>query len=359
MTNRFKTVLFDVKLLSAIATAMASLALLCQPELTTHLFPSEIGRGKLGAQIVSMALSPTSILIATTNTAGRVTLRAKDSGWQSERFLDFPGYAKDVAFSPDGRFLAAVGYGPGICLWDLTASTRKPTETIGVPIELLNHVKFLPDGLSLVATSGFDGTIHLWKLATRQEWLVLHQPSPVTSISFSPDGRWLATGGIGSQVVILWDLRTGNKRVLLEDEWGTAVAVAFSPDGGLLASASNFDRNVRVWDLKIGGASWVLRHARSVNSIAFSSDGALMATACNDGSVGLWAVATGQRRLSLDSQALSLRTVAFSPDGQTLVLATGDDDDIRSWDIAELLRTSPGPYSSPMKIGSLSFSHRL
>jgi WD40 repeat protein len=81
----------------------------------------------------------------------------------------------------------------------------------------------------------------------------------------------------------------------------------------------------------------VLRgQARSINSIAFSPDGLLLATAGNDGLIGVWVLATGDRRVSLDGQAQSLRTVAFSPDGRTLALTTLDDDDIRLWDVAEL-----------------------
>ena len=117
-----------------------------------------------------------------------------------------------------------------------------------------------------------------------------------------------------------------------------AATLAFSPDGALLASASFPERHVRLWDLNTRRMCRVFAgHARSVNSVAFSPDGSLLATAGNDGMLGLWTVATGQRRHSLDSQATCLRTVAFSPDGRTLVLATEDDDDVRLWDVAELL----------------------
>ena len=81
----------------------------------------------------------------------------------------------------------------------------------------------------------------------------------------------------------------------------------------------------------------------------FPRDGSLLATAGNDVMVGLWTVATGQRWVSLDGQATWLPTVMFSPDGRTLVQASGDDDDIRLWDLADLLRAMPERNSSVLK----------
>jgi WD40 repeat protein len=72
------------------------------------------------AQLALFAFSPTGKQIATTNDAGRVTLRAPESGWQIARLLDFPGYARDVAFSPDGRTLVvATGDDDDIRFWVL------------------------------------------------------------------------------------------------------------------------------------------------------------------------------------------------------------------------------------------------
>jgi WD40 repeat protein len=122
------------------------------------------------------------------------------------------------------------------------------------------------------------------------------------------------------------------------------MALASSPDGALLATASSREHQIRLCEIKTGRVRRVFAgHTRPVNSVAFSPDGALLATASNDGMLGLWTIATGQRRICLDSQATWLLTVAISPDGRTLVLATGDDDDLRLWDLAEILRVSPGP----------------
>jgi WD40 repeat protein len=340
-----KLPIFDVRLLAAIAMALIVLAKLSNPEPVPvqKLAPPQVARGLLGAQLALFAFSPTGKQIATTNDAGRVTLRAQESGWQIERLLDFPGYARDVAFSPDGRSLAVVGHVPSVCLWDLTSSKSEPSTVMRIPIQQAKRVRFSPDGQSLAVTTPRDGTILLWDLATRRARRVFHQPSPVASLAFSPDGRWLATGGKDDQSIVFWDLQSGARRILLEQGPGPAMALAFSPDGTLLATASADEPQVRLWDLKTGRVCRVFAgHARSLNSVAFSPDGSLLATAGNDGMLGLWTVATGQRRVSLDGQALLLRAVAFSPDGRTLVVATGDDDDIRFWDLAELLSAS-GP----------------
>jgi WD40 repeat protein len=346
--SRFPVV--DVRLLGAIAVALISLATLLSPEPVQELTRARVARGVLGSQIMSFALSPTSAQIATTSTAGRIALRSPETGWRIEQFLDFPGFAKAVAFSADGRTLAAGGNLPGIHLWDLKSHTSEPTRTLAVPIRRVNHVLFSPDGKTLAVTTDLDGTIVLWDLATQQQRVVLHHPSPVACLAFSPDGRWLATTGRDDWSIVLWDLQSGSRRTLLERGTGPTVALAFSPDGALLASAGFVEHHVRVWELATQRVCRVLAgHARPVNSVAFSPDGSLLATAGNDGLLGLWSVANGQRLVSLDSQATWLRTVAFTPDGRTLVLATGNDDDVRSWDVTELLRASPEPNSSSIK----------
>ena len=262
--------------------------------------------------------------------------------------MDFPGYARAVAFSPDGRYLAVVGRGPEMCLWDLRSHGNGPTWTMMVPTQQPKCIAFSPDGQSIAVTSFLDGTVLLLDLATREERMVLHQVSPVASIAFSSDGQWLATGTVVNRSILLWNLRSGSSRSFEDGAIpGVTRAIAFSPDGALLASAGFPEHHVRLWDLKSGRVCRLLEgHSRPVNSLAFSGDGSLLATVGNDGTLGLWTVATGVRRLSLNGNAMWLQTVAFSPNGQTLALATGDDDDIRFWDLAELLPPEPGSRST-------------
>jgi WD40 repeat protein len=210
-----------------------------------------------------------------------------------------------------------------------------------LPMEGATAVLFSPDGASVAMVADRDRTIMLWDLAARRVRKCFYQPSALSRLAFSPEGRLLAAGGRCDPWLIVWDVETGNRRMLVQDGLGPAAALAFSQDGALLASARHSTHDMCLWDLAACRPRRLLRgHARSVNSVAFSPDGVLLATAGNDGMIGLWTVATGHR-IELDAQATCLRVVAFSPNGQHLVLATGDDDDLRFWDVAELVQARP------------------
>ena len=331
-----KLFIFDVRLLGAFGLVVIVLVWLWKHEPVKLRAPSRIARGKVGLHINSLAIAPKGEHMATITMDGQLALRTPNSGDQTERFLDFPGYARGVAFSPDGRSLAAAGWAPGICIWDLRSSISQPTKVIPVPIREVHCMMFSPDGRYLAVTSYLDERISIWDIMHDEMYVILHHVSPVVSLAFSPDGRWLATGG-RKRSLILWDLPKGSRRVLLENGTGPTRGLAFSPDGTLLASASDFERLVRLWDVNTLTESRVFAgHTHAVISVAFSPDGSHLATAANDRTVGLWTVATGQRQARLDSQADILQTVAFSPDGRSLVLAVGDDDDLRFWDLADL-----------------------
>jgi WD40 repeat protein len=358
VTDFSKLHFFDVRLMGAIAAALIALASLSNLEPQKTLLRPEVARGEPGVLVMSHALSPASVQIATTDDAGHVSLRDAATGWQIKRFHDFPGHANSVAFSPDGRILAIVGRAPGICLWDLSSGTSQQVATDVALSHRAERVGFSPDGQTLAVTTDIDGKVFLWDLATRRESMVFHHPSTVMSIAFSPDGRWLAAGGNRDPSILIWDVHTGSRREsLMGETGGHTVALAFSPDGTLLASVAFPQGHVRLWDLKSSRVCRTIEGERRsfINSVAFSPDGSLLATAGNDGMIGLWTVSTGQRRVNLDSQALWCQSVAFSPDGRTLILGTGTDG-IRWWDIGELLRASPVSSTSSIKTGSLGYS---
>jgi len=158
-------------------------------------------------------------------------------------------------------------------------------------------VAFSPDG-KLLAAADTDGYVRLWALATRQ---AVGAPLPagagpggsVSGMAFSPDGKLLATAD-GDGTVRLWNPAAGQAvgAPLPAVTSGSVNGVAFSPDGRLLAVAYG-DGYARLWDLAAGQAVGAPRPAGagtggSVSGVAFSPDGKLLATADTDGTVRMW-----------------------------------------------------------------------
>ena len=102
-------------------------------------------------------------------------------------------------------------------------------------------VRHSPQGLA-------DDTIKLWDVASRQNIAILIGHTDwVSSVSFSPDGKTLASGS-EDNTIKLWDVVTRQIIATLEGHTGTVLSVSFSPDGAILASGSN-DRTIKLWDV--------------------------------------------------------------------------------------------------------------
>ncbi len=90
--------------------------------------------------------------------------------------------------------------------------------------------------------------VKLWDVSTRDSIFTLEGYStPVSSVSFSPDGTLLASGSFGG-TVRLWDVSTRRNIATLEGHTSIVNSVSFSPDGTLLASGSQ-DGTSLLWDM--------------------------------------------------------------------------------------------------------------
>jgi uncharacterized caspase-like protein len=139
----------------------------------------------------------------------------------------------------------------------------------------------------------------LWSVATGQELKTLKSHvGGVGSVTFSPDGRRLASGS-HDKMTLLWDVSTGNLEDAFVGHAGWVNTVAFSRDGRKLASASE-DGVIRVWDIATQRPLQTLTgHSDRINSITFSADDKLLISGSNDTSIKLWDLVAGKELASL------------------------------------------------------------
>ncbi len=193
-------------------------------------------------------------------------------------------------------------------------------------------VSWSPDGRTL-ASGSFDDTVKLWDVATGQVKATLtgHDGS-VGDVSWSPDGRTLASGS-SDDTVKLWDVATRQVKATLTGHRSAVLSVSWSPDGRTLASGS-FDDTVKLWDVATGQVKATLTgHDSSVHDVSWSPDGRTLASRSGDNTLKLWDVATGQVKATLTGHGRGVSSVSWSPDGRTL--ASGSEDStLKLWDVA-------------------------
>lgn len=300
---------------------------------------------------VSLAYSPDGKLLATSGDTAKIRLLNADSGQVVTTFST--GGAGLLVFSPDGKILAT---GNGIeatmaNLWDVKSGKLLYTLPASDFGKLLLSISFSPDGRTL-ATGTIDSTIKLWEVATGRE--LLNSPDTgagkgevgrIDDLLYSRDGKTIfagvdGLGKIGPGILIL-DGTTLKKIGAFEGQFEGITALTFSPDGKTFASASSTEKSVKIWQVQPGSPKLLTQFPTpvKVTSVAFSPDGATVAAGLFDPlaekSILVWKVAGGKELATLRGHQDRVNKVAFSPDGKLLASASSDNT-IILWDLNSL-----------------------
>jgi cytochrome c len=191
-----------------------------------------------------------------------------------------------LALSPDGKTLASASWDHTVRLWPLAGGAPRVLEGHE---QNVNGVAFAPDGATL-ASVGYDATLRIWPLQTKNSPTVVTLPAPLNAVVLAPDGEIIAAGADGT---IYFRAPQGEARGTLELSLGPIVALALSHDGARVAAASIrdgvviVDRKTRKILTRLSGPgmpAW---------SVAFLPDGRTLLTGGMDQIIHRWDAATG------------------------------------------------------------------
>ena len=347
-----------------------------------HLFNTKTGKlistiPEQPDSINSIAFSVDGNTIATGDDAGQVRFWDTHTGRLIHTLAAHKKAVKSVKFSPDGKTITTLSIDGKVRLWN--ADTQRLKHTYSIYNKPIYDVVFSPDGNTLV-TENSDETIRLWNTKTGNLIRIIEIGDHVDELFFSPDGETIATASRHHSIQ-LWDVKSGILNKKLDGHAYPVTGLWFSPDGETLASTTT-DNTIRLWNVNTYQLKRVLTNQFSIDknqeqkayveNVAFSPDGKILASVAGEkngewvyldiyrnlkgsNNIILWDTETGRQVKTLKGHTSYVESIAFSPDGQTLVSGS-QKGNMRFWDVRD------GKHEKTLdlhndSITSISFSH--
>ena len=248
-----------------------------------------------------------------------------------------------VSIRAGNKHVALATADGSLVVLDIADGNPKELASMSAHVAGVAAVTYSPDGTKL-ATVGGDGALRIWTLAEAGQPMPLAKfegqakPgtasgfSPLSAVTFSADGRFVASAGADA-VVRVWDVQTKAEVRGLRGHTEWATCVAFGPDSRVLVSGGA-DKVARIFELAPQEGAGSSGHLLAVNAVAVSPDGKLVATAAIDQTIKIWDLVSGREVATLIGNSDTPFAISFlGNDGLVMggSLTTGDSGRLHFW----------------------------
>ena len=248
----------------------------------------------------------------------RVILANAETGKEVHRLDGISDVARGVAFSRDGKLIAAgsglPGRGGEITIWEV--ESQRQIQAIEGHSDTVYEVAFSPAG-KMLASSSYDKTVKLWDVESGAELRTLEDHiDAVYTLEFTADGRWLISGSADRSLKI-WIPSTGERLYTLSEPLEGINSIAIHPSGRRVVAGGN-DRTIRIWELSDSGGEMLnslIAHQSAILRVAFSPDGETLVTTSADKTIKVFDAGSLDEIATIDNQPDWVMSLDFAPDG--------------------------------------------
>ncbi|MEN9563308.1 MAG: hypothetical protein RIR73_1552, partial [Chloroflexota bacterium] len=282
-----------------------------------------VNSGAHREEVFEIAFSPDSQTLISGSADNCAVLTSPFSGKQLLKVLN-EDRVVNVAFSPDGEWFVTASDDFRIRVWDAKSGEERMRL---LQESIVSEVVISPNGY-WIASTGSDRTVRVWSAANGAEMFQIPINAPGTKLQFSADNKYLVTGDQDGQVSI-WELSTldANNGYIRFDEF--IGNVELSPNGDWLAASTNgqvwlLDPNLNATQTSPQGKPILDLRQETIYDLAIDPAGTLLALSTSEGRI-ITLNRTGSTQ-TLSNNSGNTTKIVFSPDGQNLFFATGNEE---------------------------------
>jgi WD40 repeat protein len=245
---------------------------------------------RLPVSAAAMALNPTGGLLAVGFDAGEIDIYKLSTKQRSRRIQAHSWNVRNVAWSPNGSMLSSAGLSDGFKVWN--PDTGEPIVTLDSDVAGASTA-WSPNGAKLATLDG-TGHVHLWDV---KDWkLIQEMPHQVGGPSLG-SSNGLAWNPVGDRLaarlaewLVVWDANSFRQLLAVRAHLADVRGVTWSPDGRRLATGSE-DHTIKIWDAETGEELLTLRGGDEgwITELSWSLDGSILAAGGD--MIKLWSAA--------------------------------------------------------------------